>query len=277
MKQLRDIVALAYREAVWFKRFIGEIALTWIFPLFFAIAVIGLPAAVSGVDVVLSKFGSLAGFHVTFREAMLAVIASSSVLNVVAVVVGDVMHTLYFELRTEETVNTVIVATTIRRYATATAIVRSLIMTSMSTPYLLVAFTAFQGLGGLALYALVMVPLLLSSACLGFLSVSIALLSYYYAGVRRPWAVTGLLIPAILAGSGVFVPLELVPRYLRLFAQVTPVPYTAEAVRSIVFAVAGLLEHLKLYIPVVTVFYAVYYILMFSVTRVSERRVKSGW
>lgn len=277
MKPCREIVALTYREVVWFRRFIGEFALTWIFPLLFALAVIGLPAAVSGFDVVLAKFGSLMGFHVTLREAMLAVIASSSVLNVVAVVVGDVMHTLYFEFRTEETVNTVIMATTIRRYATATAIVRSLTMTSMSTPYLLVAFTFLRGLEGLTLYALIMVPLLLSAVCLGLLSVSIALVSYYYAGVRRPWAITGLLTPAILAGSGVFVPLELVPRYLRFLAQATPVPYTAEAVRSVVFATAGLLEHLKPYMPVVVAFYTAYYVLTFSVTRVSERKVRSGW
>lgn len=277
MRALREVVALVYREVIWFKRFIGEFAFTWVFPLFFALAVIGLPATVSGFNTVLSRFSEVLGLEVSPGEALLVVIVSSSVLNVVATVMGDVLQTLYFEFRTEETINTVLLATTITRYAVATATVRPVIMAVFTTLYMLVAFVAFEGLAGFSTYSLTLIPLLLSSICLGFLSASVATVSYYYLGIKRPWAITGLLTPAILAGSGVFMPLKLVPWYLRLIAQATPVPYTTEALRLIVIAVPSFIEHFKLYAPVIAAFYAAYYALAFSATKVSERKVKSGW
>lgn len=274
MKIPGEVLAIAYREIVWFKRFISEFVSTWFISVFFALAVIGLPATVSGLTPTLSRFSSVLGIEVTFLDAITMVIALSSVINVVAGVVGDVLQTLYFEFRSEEVIYTILLTTGMGRYVLATAIVRPLFISVLSTFYMLISLVLLHGLSGLALYVTLLPSLMISSIGMGFFAAAVAVLMYYYGGVKRPWIVTNLFVPAVISGSGVFIPIKLVPWYLRFIAQLTPIPYTAEAVR--IYVITRGFEVFWWLLQVVAVFYSVYYVLLFSVTKISDRKVRRG-
>lgn len=274
MRLPREVVALVYRELVWFKRFIGEYLFMWLLPFFFVFAIIGLPASISGLDPTISRFSRVLGVEVSLLDVVIAMIALSSVVNVVAGVVADILQILYFEFRSEETVSTVLVTVGIRRYILATAFTRPLFITVLSTLYVLVSFTLLQGFSGVLLYVILLPILVVSAIVMGLFSTPVAVFMYYYGGVRRPWIVTNLLVPAVISGAGIFVPVELVPWYLRLVSQVTPIPQVAEAIRLV--TVIRSFEVFRELAVVVTVFYAIYCTLVLFTARVSDIKIRQG-
>lgn len=274
MRLPREVVALVYRELAWFRRFVGDYLFMWLLPLFFVFAVIGLPASISGLEPAISKFGKVLGVEVSLSEAIVAMVALSSIVNLVAGVVGDALQVLYFEFRSEETVSTILITVGVKRYVLATAFTRPIFIAVLSTLYVLVSFTLLQGFNGILLYALLLPIFVASSIIMGLFSTSIAVLMYYYGGVRRPWIVTNLLVPAVVSGAGVFIPVELVPWYLRLVSQVTPIPQVAEAIRLI--TITRSFEVFRELAVVISVFYAIYCTLVLFTARVSDVKIRQG-
>lgn len=270
----RALVALAYRETVWLKRYIGEYLFMWLLPLFFAFAVIGLPASLSGMEVAINKFSNSMGLELTLYDVVSVIVALSSVINLTSGIVADITQTLYFEFRFQETVSTILVTVGVKRFLVATAIARSIFIAIYSTLYVPVTLTLLHGFSGLMLYFLLVPLMMLSAVCVGFLSTSLAVFMYYYAGVRRPWVVSGLLVPVLLSGSGVFIPAEITPWYLRLVAQLTPTPYTSEAIRLL--AIARGFRAYQWFLVVITALFTAYSILVIFAAKVSDRRFRRG-
>jgi hypothetical protein len=275
VKPLRLLLALVYRELVWLRRFPGVILSGIAVSLFFAFAVVGLPASIGNINDVVARISESIGANLTLQEALLVALVSASMLNMVSGVISNVTQTLYFELATEEVISTILASTSIAKYVVALSMVKPLTVTLVLMAYLLIVLVVFQGVLGLVTCFLLLPPLLLSAFCLGFLSAITITALHYYAGIKRPWVVSGIIVPVILAGSGVFMSFELVPWYLRLIAQVTPVPYAVAAARMLIIAKG--IEHFKTYMPILAVLYTVYYVLAYSSVKVSERRVKRGW
>lgn len=270
----RGILALAYRETVWLRRYIGEYVVLWLVPLFFVFAIIGLPASISGLETTIDRLGKTLGAEISLLDALSLIIALSSVVNLVSGVVADVTQILYFEFRSEETVSTILLTVGIKRYLVVTSITRPVILVVYSTIYVPLSLTILQGLSGLKLY-LMLIPLMaISAVCVGFLSTAIAVFMYHYGGVKRPWVVSGLLVPILISGSGVFIPVELTPWYLRLIAQVTPSPYAAETIRLLVLARG--FEVYKWFLAVVTVLFTMYSSLTVYASKVSDKKFRTG-
>jgi len=228
------IAAVAYREAVWFKRFVADYVVAWVLPIFFGLGVIFLPSSMGSVSSVLSRMSSVLGTKVTLSEAVAYGISLSAIISLVGAIVGDVIQTTVSEARIMGILDSVLVSVDLGSYVTAVAIVRSVLLGFFSTIYLPIALVAVLGLEGLRAYAFLALPLLASSIALGLYATSIALPVAFFVNISRPWTLSSVLVPAILAGAGLYIPAYMVPAILRAIALTTPVPELCEALRILI-------------------------------------------
>jgi len=217
-----SVKAVAYREAVWFRRFLADYAIAWIMPLLFALGMIFLPASVSGVSNVVSRLSSFVGHHLSLEQAIVFSVCLSSVVTVVAVVVGDMSQTIISEVKMLGALDMVLMSTSVTTYFAAVAVVRPVILTLASTLYLLPPLAMIDGVDGLAIYVQCLAALLVSGIALGIYTTAISLPIAFFTRVSRPWILANLLVPAILAGTGIYIPVSMVPAILRLIASSSP-------------------------------------------------------
>jgi len=219
---IASVKAVAYREAVWFRRFLADYAIAWIMPLLFALGMIFLPASVSGLSNVVSRLSAFVGKHLTLEQAIVFSVCLSSVVTVVAVVVGDMSQTIISEVKILGALDTILMSTSVTTYFAAVAVVRPLILTLASTLYLLPPLAMVEGLHGLVIYVQCLAALLISGIALGLYTTALSLPIAFFTGVSRPWILANLLVPAILAGTGIYIPITMVPTVLRLLALTSP-------------------------------------------------------
>lgn len=225
--------AVAYRELVWFRRFLADYVVSWIFPSVLSLMIIFLPTLVGGIDVVLSRFNSLFGVNVDVTQVLLASVVISGLVPVVAITITDVCHTIFAEFKYLEVSTTLLECTSLKEYLLANALVRAPIMTFCITLYLIPITILLSGINGLLTYVYVEIILQLTSITLSLYSTIIATLLVFYTGISRPWTVINLVPPAILAGSGIYLQGYTIPLVLRVFALTTPVPQVSELLKLI--------------------------------------------
>ncbi len=230
----RAIAAVGYREVVWFRRFVADYVVAWLLPLIFGLSIVFLPASVGGVQRVLHRMGEVLGRSIGLREALAYGVALSSVISVVGAVIGDVVQTLINEVKVAGVIDSILLSVDLGSYATAVAIVRSATLCILTTLYLPIALVATLGVKGLAIYLAMLGALEVSSVALGCFATLIALPIAFFTNVSRPWAIGSILVPAILAGAGLYVPLSFVPAVLRAIASITPVPELCTLIRVLV-------------------------------------------
>jgi len=267
--------AVAYRELIWFRRFIGEYIVAWIAPLVFTMAAILLPAAISGTSMVSEKLSSILGVKVSFHDAIVYGIALSAILSLVAAVVNDIIQAIAGEVKFVGVMDTILEAIGLRSYLTAVALVRPLALTILSTLYLApVLSIVLEPLKGLILYAMLLPGLVLSGIALGGFALAIGVVVAFYTRISRPWIVPNTLVPALLAGSGIYVPLSMVPLVLRVIALASPVPEACELVKLV--SLTGASPELASYMAIIAFLYTIYISVSSILSRSSEWRLRRG-
>ncbi len=237
----RAVAAVLYREVVWFRRWFLDYVAAWIMPLVLGSAVLFLPMATgASLQSVLTRVSRVLGVGLDLRSAVIYSLTLSSLISMVSAVVGDVSQTLINELRIAGTADLVLECLDLPSYLVGVALVRSTFLSIASTLYLLPTYLAVEGLSGLGIYAAVLVTIVLSGIALGFYTLALTITIVRLVDVSRPWTLSNLLVPLLLAGSGMYVPVTLVPLALRLFAYTSPLPELCQALRSIVLHRAGL-------------------------------------
>ena len=237
----RAVAAVLYREVVWFRRWFLDYVAAWIMPLVLGSAVLFLPMATgASLQSVLTRVSRVLGVGLDLRSAVIYSLTLSSLISMVSAVVGDVSQTLINELRIAGTADLVLECLDLPSYLVGVALVRSTFLSIASTLYLLPTYLAVEGLSGLGIYAAVLVTIVLSGIALGFYTLALTITIVRLVDVSRPWTLSNLLVPLLLAGSGMYVPVTLVPLALRLFAYTSPLPELCKALRSIVLHRAGL-------------------------------------
>lgn len=237
----RAVAAVLYREVVWFRRWFLDYVAAWIMPLVLGSAVLFLPMATgASLQSVLTRVSRVLGVGLDLRSAVIYSLTLSSLISMVSAVVGDVSQTLINELRIAGTADLVLECLDLPSYLVGVALVRSTFLSIASTLYLLPTYLAVEGLSGLGIYAAVLVTIVLSGIALGFYTLALTITIVRLVDVSRSWTLSNLLVPLLLAGSGMYVPVTLVPLALRLFAYTSPLPELCQALRSIVLHRAGL-------------------------------------
>ncbi len=271
----RAIVAVAYREAIWFKRFVSDYIVAWILPLFFGLGIVFLPASIGGVSRVLARMSSVLGAQLSLSQAIAYSLALSSVISLVSAVVGDIIQTCVSEVRVLGVLDSILLGVDLGSYVVAVAMVRSIMMGFFSTLYLPIALTAVLGMKGIITYLVLTPALLASSIALGLYATAIALPIAFYANISRPWTVTSLLIPALLAGAGLYIPAYMVPAVLRAIAFTSPVPELCDAIRIIILK--GFSPQLITISSIVAALLAAYIAFVGASARACGSKVKRGW
>ncbi len=227
------VLAIAYREFIFFKRFFSEYFLLWVIPLIFSLGIVFLPTTIASRAAVLRRFSTVVGGSFSFTELLTYALCMSAIMSLVIAIVSDVFQTLHQEYRVLGAMVMVLESTSVTTYALATAFVRSLIMGVLSTLYLVAVLPLINGINGLITYATLLPPIIISSIALGLYSVAIAIPLTFYVRLDRPWTVANTLAPALLAGAGLYIPIKLVPIVLRAIAYTAPVPQLCTTVRVV--------------------------------------------
>jgi ABC-2 type transport system permease protein len=230
---LNIVLALTYRELVWFRRFLADYVVSWVFTAFISLSIILIPMSISDVGVVISRFSSLVGVELDLGTALLVSVLLSSIVPVVAVCVNDVAHTIFAEFKFIDVGPLILESTTLKYYLLANAFVRSSLMTLGITAYLLPVLTYVLSSYGILVFLIVELSLQISAMILGLYTTLVASLITFYTNVSRPWVIANLLPPLILSGSGIYIPTYVVPLILRVFAYVTPVPYVSKVLQVV--------------------------------------------
>jgi len=265
--------ALLYREFVWFKRYFPDYLGMWAIQLGFSIGVVFMPAYISGGQAyVLSRLKTLYGVEFTAGGLIAFTLTLSSLIGVVALIVGDVFSTLYYEFRIAETNLTVMEASSLADFLFYNALGRSSLLCFFATLYLLALLPLMKGLEGLFLYLAVLALLLPASIALGLLSSILALATITLTPVRRPWAIANLIPPILLASVGLYIPVELVPFLLRLVAYITPLPFVVEALQALLLFVGQPI--ILGYLTTLLVVYTLYLTVPIVLLRRAERWVR---
>ena len=266
--------AVIYREVAWFRRFLADYIVSWILPLLFAAGLVFLPASLSNIDTVVKRMSALYGVELSLVDAYTVSLVLTGIISVVAAVVNDVMQTLFAEFRFMDVSSMILESTDLKKYIAVNAILRPAIMTLMLTLYLAPMLVVIHGLEGLEMFLITEAALLASAISLGVFATLFAVPLTFYTRISRPWTVSNIVAPAILAGAGIYVPLELVPLALRLFASLTPVPYTSRALYAI--ALKGFPQELKSFAVVLVILTALYITISGLLSKYAEARVRRG-
>ena len=268
------ILAIAYREYIFFKRFFSEYVVSWVIPLLFALAIVFLPTTVASSTAVTRRFSTVLGGGYSFEDILIYSICMSAVMSIVMSIVNDLVQTLYHEYRTIGIMNVILESTSLITYVAASAIVRSLMMGLLSTLYLVAVLPLVAGVKGLITYLILLPALLISSVALGLYSMVLALPLTFYLRIDRPWTVTNILSPALLAGAGLYIPIKLVPLVLKAIAYTAPVPQMCEVVK--VIALKGFPQELLPIMAVVTALATAYSAVITYLGKLSDVRARRG-
>ncbi len=268
------ILAIAYREYIFFKRFFSEYVVSWVIPLLFALAIVFLPTTIASSTAVTRRFSTVLGSGYSLQDILIYSICMSAVMSIVISIVSDLVQTLYHEYRTLGIMNVILESTSLTTYVTASAIVRSLMMGLLSTLYLIAVLPLIAGLKGLITYLILLPALLVSSLALGLYSMVLALPLTFYLRIDRPWTVTNTLAPALLAGAGLYIPIKLVPLILKVIAYTAPVPQMCEVVK--VIALKGFSQSLLPIMAVITALATAYSAVITYLGKLSDVHARRG-
>ncbi len=266
--------AVAYREVVWFRRFFAENVIMWLLPLLFGLAIVFLPQTVSRPEEVYRKVSMVLGRRVGFEDMILYALSLSALIGLVAACIEETIQVVFNEAKRIGVLQTVLETMSLGSYYAGCVLVKPFFVGVNTTLYLALVLPLVAGVRGLLTYLTLLPIFIACSYALILYSLPIALAITYFARLSRPWVVSNLLTPTLLAGSGLYIPLKLVPWLLRVVAETSPVPETCEALRALILwgSSANLLP-----LVVSVVCLAVVYTMVTSLlSHVSDQRARVG-
>jgi ABC-2 type transport system permease protein len=267
--------AIIYRELVWIRRFLADYIVSWLLSLIYPLGVVVVPSALSGSTTVVERFSALYGIEMSLGDVYTIVIILTGMINVVSVIMYDIIGTLFTEFKLMDVGPMILEASSIARYAILNAILRPLIMALFSTTYLAPLLLFISGYKGLLEFLIIELALILSAVALGLYASIFATLLIFFTSTSRPWTIVSVLTSAILAGTGIYIPTELVPLVLRLIAFTTPVPQTCRALFAIAFK--GFSQVLVAFGSVLAFSIVLYLGVSGALLKYAEFKVRKGW
>ncbi|MEM1525978.1 MAG: hypothetical protein QW775_01820 [Ignisphaera sp.] len=250
------ILAILYRDIALFRRWFSEYVVLWTLPLVFSIGAFFLPATLFEVEAVVSRFSNIIGVELDLVDIILYAVTISAIMSMTLLIVDETINTLYQERKLVGSLQMVLEATNLRTYLLCQALIRPVILVIASTMYLPIALFLIAKVKGLIVFAYVFPLLLISGVALGLYSLLIAIPITFYVEIDRPWIIASLLMPALLAGSGIHIPIRLIPLGIKLIAYTSPLPYECEILR--IMLLRGLNPDILLPTTVITIALAVY-------------------
>jgi len=270
LKLIDAIKAVSYREVVWIRRYISDYIVIWIMPSFFALSMIFLPSIIGNMSETLNRFSMIVGIPLDLRKALVVSFSISGIMAVTGVVINDVIGTLFSEIKIMDVTPIILESVSMKNYLIATSIVRPIIMSFASTLYIAIALTLIDGINGFLTYLFLEIAIIISSIVLGLYSMIFAIILVFFSNIRRPWTIANSLAPAVLAGSGLYIPISMVPLILRIFAYTTPLPEVNSIIKML--ATIGISNRLFISFIVITILFALY----ISLIRIMSYRVDIG-
>jgi len=268
------IVALVYREVTLFKRHFSEYLIIWFIPSLLSLAVVLLPMTMFKGEEVIRRVNYVLGAELDFNHVIMYSLAISSIISLTLVIIDDAVNTLYHEKNTTGVLQMILETTSLKTYLIALALVKPPLLTLLSTMYLAIALPLAGGFEGLTLYLTLLPSLLISSTALGMYALIISILVSFRIRISRPWTISNTLIPALLAGSGLYIPLKLVPLFLRIFAYTAPIPQECEIIRILAFK--GLSVEILIPITLMVMLMAIYLSINTPMAHLTDLSVRRG-
>lgn len=250
------ILAILYRDIALFRRWFSEYVVLWTLPLMFSIGAFFLPATLFDVEAVVNRFSDIVGVQLDLGDIILYAITISAMMSMTILIVDETINTLYQERKLVGSLQVVLEATNLRTYLLCQALIRPMVLVIASTMYLPVALFLTAKVKGLIVFAYVFPSLIVSGIALGLYGLLIAIPVAFYVDIDRPWIIASLLMPALLAGSGIHIPIRLVPLAIKLIAYTSPLPYECEILR--VMLLRGLNSDILWLITLISIALAVY-------------------
>ncbi|NPA70621.1 MAG: hypothetical protein GXO26_07405 [Crenarchaeota archaeon] len=226
MRFINVLRAIIYREIRFLKRMIPEyISLSFLSTLF-AMSIIGIALSVSGFNGLVSKFSQIFNISgkITFTDIVAAVIAFSGILSLTTDCVGSVSQVIIYEANMIEVLHIIAQSTYLYLYYMAFGLVYGAVSGIVSTLYILILLLMTLGIYGAYIY-LILIPIyVITGIALSYYTITITLPLTYIVKMRRYWTISQVLVPILIAGAGVFIPVNLVPLFMRVIAYTSPLP-----------------------------------------------------
>lgn len=226
MSFINVLRAIIYREIRFLKRMIPEyISLSFLSTLF-AMSIIGIALSVSGFNGLVSKFSQIFNISskITFTDIVAAVIAFSGILSLTTDCVGSVSQVIIYEANMIEVLHIIAQSTYLYLYYMAFGLVYGAVSGIVSTLYILILLLMTLGIYGAYIY-LILIPIyVITGIALSYYTITITLPLTYIVKMRRYWTISQVLVPILIAGAGVFIPVNLVPLFMRVIAYTSPLP-----------------------------------------------------
>ncbi len=218
--------AVIYRELRFLKRMIPEyISLSFLSTLF-AMSIIGIALSVSGFNGLISKFSQIFNISgkISFTDIIAAIIAFSGLLSLTTDCVGSISQVIIYEANVVEVLHLIAQSTYLYLYYMAFGLVYGLFSGIVSTLYILILLLMTIGIYGAYVYLILLPIYVITGIALSYYTILITLPLTYIVKMRRYWTISQVLVPILIAGAGVFIPVNLVPLFIRVISYTSPLP-----------------------------------------------------
>ncbi len=226
MKFLNIVKALVYREFIFIRNNIGEYVVLSFISIFFAISIIGIAISVGGTSKFIHRFIQIfqVSNNISLSKIVAALISLSGLLSIVADIVGSVSQIVIYEINFTEVIYMIAQSVDLYLYYMAYALVSGIISSIVSTIYLIPTLLIVSNLSGLFTYLILLPIFIITGIALAYYTLIISLPVALILNVKRPWIISQVFVPAIIAGTGIFIPINFVPIFIRILAYTTPLP-----------------------------------------------------
>ncbi len=218
--------AVIYRELKFLRRMMPEYMFLSFQSILFALSIIGIAMSVSGISGLVSKFSQIFNISgkISLTDIIAAVIAFSGVLSLTADCVGSISQVIIYEANVVDILHLIAQSTYLYLYYMIYALIYGLLSGLVSTLYVLILLVMTLGVYGAYIYLMLIPVYIVTGIALSYYTLIVTLPLTYIVKMRRYWTISQVLVPVLIAGSGVFIPVSLVPLFLRVISYTSPLP-----------------------------------------------------
>ncbi|NPA23097.1 MAG: hypothetical protein GXO23_02200 [Crenarchaeota archaeon] len=229
--------AIIYRELRFLKRMMPEYMSLAFQSTLFALSIIGIAMSVSGVSGLVAKFSQIFNISgkVSLTDIIAAALAFSGLLSLTADCVGSVSQVIIYEANVIDILHLIAQSTYLYLYYMTYALIYGLLSGIVSTLYVLVLLVVGLGAYGAYVYLMLLPAYIVTGIALSYYTLVVTLPLTYIVKMRRYWAISQVLVPVLIAGSGIFIPVSLVPLFLRVISYTSPLPEVCTILQEMFF------------------------------------------
>ncbi len=222
-----------------------------------------------------SAYGSLKNFAkaLGIKDPLLYILFSSFVVFTSAGIIDTASQIILWHRWLGTLQYIALASTSLRKYVLISALAQTLVMTGINLLALLPGAIALVGLRAFIDISIVEAFIVLGSVPLLGIAALAALLSVM---VKEENNIFSFMNPFILLLSGVFYPVEVLPKVLSALSRYIPVTYTVESAKLIAASTSSLGKTLLLLASVLALFSAIYNFVSYPAVVLGEKALKKG-